>query len=260
MKKLIFAALATLLLLASCKSEEKIVYFQDVQSGDVFSTQAIQTLKLQSGEKLSIVVTSAATPTLATQFNLPLQTLQAAGSNSTSNQITPYIIDENGCIDVPIIGRISIAGLTRSEAAAKIQTMLRDGHLRDAVVTIQHYDQYVTVLGEVKSPGRVSITRENITLLEALGAVGDLTIQGRRDQVTVIRQEGGETKTYVVDLRSKSVFDSPVYNLKQNDVVYVAPNRKRAAESTNNENSVNSLTTWLSVSSVLISLGILIFH
>lgn len=161
---------------------------------------------------------------------------------------------------MPTLGRINLKGLTRSEAAAKIQEQLRDGQLRDGVVTVTAYDQYVTIMGEVTKPGRVNINHDNMTILDAIGQAGDLTIQGCRENIKVIRQEGGETKVYYVDLRSKDVFSSPVYNLQQNDIVYVSPNKVKMGQSTNNDNSVRSISTWLSVSSVLISLGILIFR
>lgn len=261
MKNLVVAVLATLLLFSSCKTREKILYFQDVQGGGVYPTQTIAPLKLTMGDKISVIVTSSATPELAQRFNLPVVTLQAGTTNNTySNQISVYTIDENGNIDIPTLGRVKVSGLTRSEAGEKIQTMLRANLLRDAVVTVNAFDQYVTVLGEVARPGRVSINKDNLTLLEALGQVGDLTIQARRDRVLVLRQEGGETRSYYVDLRSKDLLSSPVYNLKQNDMIYVEPNKIRMGQSTYNENSIRSISTWLSVSSVLISLGILIFN
>ncbi len=260
MKKFAFAILAIVLLFSACNSSEKVLYLQDARSGQVINTPEVQALKLMPGDRVSVVVTSSSTPQIAQQFNLPIVTVQAGSVANYSNQISLYTLDENGNIDVPSLGRVELKGLTRSEASAKIQTMLRSELLRDAVVTISTYDQYVTVLGEVSKPGRVNITRDNITILEAIGQAGDLTIQGRRDQVKVIRQEDNTTKTYFVDLRSKDIFNSPVYNLRQNDVVYVSPNRVRIGQSTNNDNSVRSISTWLSVSSVLISLGILIFR
>ena len=188
-------------------------------------------------------------------------TVQAGSAARTySNQIALYTLDEQGCVDIPTLGRVKIGGLTRSDAAVKIQDMLRQGQLRDGIVTVSAYDQFITVLGEVKNPGRVSVNRDNITLLEAIGQCGDLTIQARRDRILVLRQENGLTKTYYVDIRSKDLLNSPVYNLHQNDVVVVEPNKVRQGQSTNNDNSVRSISTWLSVSSVLISLGILIFR
>ena len=119
---------------------------------------------------------------------------------------------------------------------------------------------YQTGRFAVENPGRVVINRDNNTLLEVLGMVGDLNMTARRDRIMVIRQEGNESKTYYADIRSKNFLNSPVYNLQQNDVVYVEPNRVKMGQSTNNDNSVRSISTGLSVSSVLISLGILIFR
>ena len=261
MKKILLPLLAVLLAFASCKTSEKILYLQDLQPGDNFKVQAEKALDLLPGDKLSIIVTSSATPKLAQQFNLPIVTIQAGSVNaSTSNQVALYTIDESGCVDVPTLGRVKVSGISLSQAAQNIQDLLRESHLRDAVVTINAYDQYITVLGEVTRPGRVAISKDNITLFEALGLAGDLTIQGRRDQIKVIREENGQLNSYFVDLRSKDVFNSPVYNLKQNDIIYVSPNKVRIGQSTNNDNSVRSISTWLSVSSVLISLGILIFR
>lgn len=261
MNKVIVIFATVLLVLSSCKTREKVLYFQDATNEAAVPAQVITPLTLLPGDKISIIVTSSATPELAIKFNLPIVTLQAGATNRTyANQISLYTVDENGCVDIPTVGRVKVGNLTRSQAAAYIQNQLREGgHLRDAVVTVNTYDQYITVMGEVKSPGRIPINRDNITILEALGQVGDLTIQARRDRVLVIRQENNESKTYYVDLRSKDILNSPVYNLKQNDVIYVEPNKVRMGQSTNNDNSVRSISTWLSVSSVLISLAILIF-
>ena len=130
--------------------------------------------------------------------------------------------------------------------------------LNDAVVTINTANQYVTILGEIKAPGRYLITRDNLTLLEAIGMAGDLTIQGERSKILVMRQEGSELKSYYVDLRSKDVFASPVYNLKQNDVIYVEPNAVRSNQYVNNANSIRQVSTWLSLLSFITSTIILI--
>lgn len=260
MKKLLLILATVLVAFSSCKTQEKILYFQDLQQNETIRTQALQTLTFQPGDKLSVIVSSARSPELAQQFNLPIVSTQAGSAkSSSSNQLALYTIDDKGDIDFPVLGKLHLQGLTRSQVADKIQNMLRSGLANDAVVTITAYDQYVTVMGEVSNPGRISITNEHLTILEALGQVGDLTIQGRRDRILVIRQEGGSSKSYYVDLRSKDIFNSPVYNLRQNDVIYVEPNKMRTAQSTNNGNSVRSISTWLSISSFLLSLGILIF-
>ena len=261
MHKLVLILATALLVLSSCKTREKVLYFQDMSNSVEVPAQALQPLKLLPGDKLSVVVTSSATPMLAVQYNLPIVTTQAgASARSYNNQIALYTVDENGCIDIPTLGRVSVLNTTRSEAAQLIQEKLRAEQLRDAVVTVNVYDQYITVLGDVKNPGRLPINRDNITILEAIGQAGDLNVTARRDHIGVIRQEGGMSKTYYVDIRSKDILNSPVYNLQQNDVIYVEPNKMKMGQYTNNDNSVRSISTWLSVSSVLISLGILIFR
>ncbi len=255
MKKNLLILLIAAVALVSCKTREHIVYFQDVNAGDAITTQASTTLKLIPGDKLGVVVTSATTPELAMRYNL------TPGTNNSTTQNTDnlrYTVDENGNIDMLGIGRINVAGLTRSEAAAKIQEEFHKGILNDAVVTVAAYNRYITVLGEVNRPGQQEFTRENMNLLEAIGKAGDLTITGRRDCIKVFRKEGDVTKTYFVDLRSKDLLNSPVYNLQQNDVIYVEPNKVKMGQSTNNDNSVRSLATWLSVSSVITSITILI--
>lgn len=258
MRKNLFLLLIAVLTLASCKTREKIIYLQDLTANENIPTQASTTLRLQPGDKVGVTVTSAATPELAARYNLTPGTNSSLGTSNADNM--RYTIDENGNIDMLGIGRIQIGGLTRSEAATKIQAAFRNGLLNDAVVTVSAYNQYITVLGEVNKPGRLPIDRDNITLLEAIGQAGDLTITGRRDAIKVIRQEGNQSKTYFVDLRSKSLFNSPVYNLQQNDIVYVEPNRVKMGQSTNNDNSLRNISTWLSITSVITSISILIFR
>ena len=260
MNRFFLVLVAVLLTLSSCKTREKILYFQDIENGSVIPTQAIQPLTFQPGDKLTVIVSSSATPQLAVQFNLSMVSTQAGTTSMStgSQQMAVYTIDENGCIDIPILGRTKISGLTRSETAAKIQSILRDGKLRDAVVTVNSYDQYITILGEVGNPGKQTITKDRLTIIEALGAAGDLTIHGCRDNILVLRQEGNETKSYYVDLRSKDVMNSPVYNLRQNDVVYVQPNKVKMGQSTNNDNSLRTIGTWMSIVSFLMSLGVIV--
>ena len=258
MKKNLILLLIAMLTIASCKTQEKIVYFQDTEQNGTVATQKAMALKLIPGDKIGVNITSAATPELALRYSLVQGTASSAAQANVN--IYRYTLDENGNVDLPGVGRLKVGGLTRSEAAALIQAKYREGVINDAVVTVASYNQYVTILGEVKTPGQYEITRDNLNILEAIGRAGDLTITGRRDRVKVIRQEGDASKTYYVDLRSKDLFNSPVYNLQQNDVVYIEPNKMRTGQSTYNDNSIRSISTWLSISSVLISLSILIFR
>lgn len=250
-----------LLLFTACAGSKDVVYLQDLANQERIKTQKIGSLKFQQGDKLTLVVTSHATPELAMQYNLTTYQSQLGmeHASSTRDEVGAYVVGEDGTIKMPVLGTIAVAGLTLQEVTDKVQTQLRGAQLRDAVVVGQAYGQYITILGEVNRPGRIAIDRNRITLLEALGQAGDLTIKGKRDQVMVVRQEDGQVKNYVVDLRSKNLFRSPVYNLQQNDVVYVVPNKVRTNDATANGNALNSVGTWISLASFALTLGVLIF-
>lgn len=250
-----------LLLFTACAGSKDVVYLQDLANQEMIKTQKIGSLKFQQGDKLTLVVTSHATPELAMQYNLTTyqSRLGMEHVSSTRDEVGAYVVGEDGTIKMPVLGTIAVAGLTLQEVTDKVQAQLRGAQLRDAVVVGQALGQYITVLGEVNRPGRIAIDRNRITLLEALGQAGDLTIKGKRDQVMVVRQEDGQVKNYVVDLRSKNLFRSPVYNLQQNDVVYVVPNKVRTNDATANGNALNSVGTWISLASFALTLGVLIF-
>lgn len=250
-----------LLLFTACAGSKDVVYLQDLANREMIKTQKIGSLKFQQGDKLTLVVTSHATPELAMQYNLTTyqSRLGMEHVSSTRDEVGAYVVGEDGTIKMPVLGTIAVAGLTLQEVTDKVQAQLRGAQLRDAVVVGQALGQYITVLGEVNRPGRIAIDRNRITLLEALGQAGDLTIKGKRDQVMVVRQEDGQAKNYVVDLRSKNLFRSPVYNLQQNDVVYVVPNKVRTNDATANGNALNSVGTWISLASFALTLGVLIF-
>ena len=263
MKKLFLCLFFLGMLLASCGTSKKIVYFQDVEVNRPESMEAVRDISVQPKDQISILVSSK-DPQLAALFNLPrVQYRAGAGallSGSYSGEVSGYTLDEQGAIDVPVLGRLVVAGMTRSGIAGMIKRRLTEEHLvNDPVVTVEFMNLYFSVLGEVKSPGKYDITKDRISLLEALSMAGDLTIYGKRDAIYVIREENGERVTYRVDIRSREFFRSPVYNLKQNDVVYVQPNKVRAGQSTINENSVKSVSLWISIGSFISSLGVLLF-
>lgn len=259
MKRLFITLAAVLMLFSSCNIREKVVYFQDLTTETIANSQSIEEIKFMPGDKLSIVVTSCLTPEAAANFNLPVITTSAvAGTTYSNNQVAYYTVNTDGTIQVPGVGEIKVEGKTRTEVTEIIQNALRDGLLNDAVVTISTANQYITILGEVKNPGRYLITRDNLTLLEALGMAGDLNIQANRSRILVLRQEGKETKNYYVDIRSTDFFASPVFNLKQNDVVYIEPNVVKSNQYTNNANSVRQVSTWLSLLSFITTTIILI--
>lgn len=251
------------LLLAACNTSEKIVYFQDIAVNQPEQIQESKDITVLPKDQISIVVSSK-DPQLAALFNLTRVQYRAGMNNlasgSYNGEVSGYTLDDQGNIDFPVLGTLHVAGLTKSRIAALIKKRLIDENLvKDPVVTVEFMNLYFSILGEVKNPGKYGITKDQITLLEAISMAGDLTIYGKRDAIFVIREENGERVTHWVDMRSSDIFRSPVYYLKQNDVIYVQPNKVRAGQSTLNENSVKSVGLWISIGSFLTSLGVLLF-
>jgi len=176
-------------------------------------------------------------------------------ASSQSTGVQGYVVSDDGTIDFPVLGRLEVAGKTRDEIARMIKDLLVAGGLvQDPVVTVEYLNLKVSVLGEVAHPGRVSIDRDEYTILDALSAAGDLTIYGMRENIRVVRAENGMRKTYIVNLCSaQDLFSSPVYYLQQNDMIYVEPNDVRARQSTVNGNNVRSTSFWISIASLLTS-------
>lgn len=266
LKHIFMAAAVTIL--ASCSAPKQIEYFQDVNNGTTLSLADDNQIKVQPGDKLSIVVNSYNSE-LAMPFNLPYvsnrlgQGSTAIGSNAsnTSSGISVYTVDANGDIDFPILGKLHIAGMTRPQVADDVKTrIIKSGKLGDPVVIVEYANLAVSVMGEVARPGRYAIDRDNFTILDALSAAGDLTIYGRRENVKVIRTSGNQKQVYTIDLcNAQSLTSSPVFNLQQGDMVYVAPNDMRARQSTVNGNNVLSTSFWISLASLLTSVAVLIF-
>mgnify|MGYP002101355799 CR=1 FL=1 len=263
MKNHLLCLFLSLALLSSCNTSKEIIYFQDVEVNSPEAVAPPQDITVQPKDQISIVVSSK-DPELAALFNLTRvqQRVGSTGLNNSNNngEISGYTLDDKGDIDFPVLGSLTITGMTRSQIAALVKQRLKEENLvNDPVVTVEFMNLSFSVLGEVKTPGKYSISKDYITLLEAISMAGDLTIYGKRDAIFVIREKKGERVTHWVDLRSCDLFKSPVYYLKQNDVVYVQPNKVRAGQSTLNENSVKSVGLWISIGSFLTSLGVLLF-
>ena len=151
--------------------------------------------------------------------------------------------------------------MTREKVAAHIKQELQSRDLvKDPVVTVEFMNLSVDVMGEVNRPGRYSIDKDNITILDALSQAGDLTIYGKREKVLVLRNENGKQRVYGINLCSADhIYSSPAYYLQQNDVVYVEPNDTKARQSTVNGNNVRSTSFWISLASLLTTIGVLVF-
>lgn len=255
--------------LVACSTPARITYFQDLRPGESEQQVVAATeIKVRPGDKLSIIVNSR-DPQLTQLFNLPYVTQQigrgststSSSSNATSQGVSGYTVDEEGRIDFPVLGKIEIAGKNREEIAAFIkEELLAKNLVKDPVVTVEYMNLCISVLGEVASPGRYSIDRDKVTLLDAISMAGDLTIYGKREKVLVLREENGVQRVYGVNLCSaEHLYTSPVYYLRQNDVVYVEPNNVRARQATVNGNNVRSTSFWISLASLLTTIAVLVF-
>lgn len=257
----------SILLLESCGSSKEVVYFQDLRPGESeIKLSEVQAITVQPEDKISIIVNSR-DPQLTNLFNLPYMARQLGQSSdmtsSASNQgVSGYTVDSNGEIDFPVLGKIHVAGKKKEEIARYIKSeLLRENLVKDPVVTVEFMNLCVSVMGEVNNPGRFAIDRDRMTVLDALSMAGDLTIYGNRKKVMVLRPEGGVQRVYGIDLTSgEHVYSSPAYYLQQNDVVYVEPNTVKARQSTVNGNNVRSTSFWISLASLLTSIGILVFN
>lgn len=231
MKKLL-PFLLVLLVMASCSTTKNISYFQDANEPDSTVSVPSPEIRLRPEDKISIIV-NCNDIELTNLFNLPYisqrigQTTQSEGS---SHGIAGYVIDRQGNIDFPVLGTLHVAGMTRDEVASFIKNQLVvQNQAKDPIVTVEYMNLRIDVMGEVTKPGSYTITRDKVTILDAISMAGDLTILGRRDNVRVLRADStGTLYAYQVDLRSiENVKSSPVYYLHQNDVVYVEPNDKK---------------------------------
>ena len=258
MRKNLIPFIVMLLCMASCGSTKKIAYFQDaVRSDSAAIALSSPEIRFRPDDKLSIVVSSH-DPELANMCNLPYTTRYIGSQTLTStvsgNQVMCYTIDSEGCIDFPQLGKLRIVDMTRNEVAAYIKGQLTGRNLiQDPIVTVEFANMQFAVIGEVKSPGRYNVIRDKVTLLDAISMAGDMTINGKRTNVQVLRTDStGNVLTYSVDFTSlDSVVNSPVYFLAQNDVVYVEPSKKRARESEASGNTLASPSFWISIVSAL---------
>lgn len=218
-----------ILIFSSCASKKNLVYFQP-DSTELHTSYELNAPKLQPGDILAISVT--ADDARATQpFNQMSPYQGTTGALQATNPFIPtYTIDINGEIDYPKLGKIKLAGLTRTQAIDLLRSEVTK-YIVDPGISMQIRNFRVTVLGEVTRPGSFEIENDRITILEALGMAGDLTIYGERRNVLVVREENGKKTEYRVNLTKRETLNSPVYYLSQNDVVYVQPNGARVQTS-----------------------------
>lgn len=253
-----FVALA--ILLGSCGNTKNVAYFQNSDSISFDQSRYQYDARIMPKDQLTITV-STTDPAAAAPFNMTVETSASVNSRSTYSQplLQAYLVDNQGFIAFPIIGNIKVGGLTKSEAERLIEGKIRPymAEAENPIVTVRMFSYSISVIGEVARPGTFQVSREKITILEALAQAGDLTIYGVRDKVKLIREDAsGRKEFHTLNLNDANIISSPYYYLQQNDVVYVEPNKVKAQNS-----SVGSMTTlWFSATSILISLTSLLYN
>ncbi|MGL2966856.1 polysaccharide biosynthesis/export family protein [Flavobacterium sp. XGLA_31] len=221
MIKKLFLLLIASFFIQSCASKKDVLYYQDIKSDSQDNISYLNS-KLQVNDILFIKV-SALIPESAEPFNIQFNSM--SNINIETYKIQGYLVSQKGSITFPILGEIEVAGKNVEEVQLLIAKMLKDnGYIKDPTVSVRIINSKVTVLGEVKSPGTYSFDEQNISLNQAIGFAGDLTMNGVRKDVLLIREING-TRTYVhLDLTSSKWFNGPYYYVKQNDIIIVNPN------------------------------------
>ena len=250
-KEVLLICMVLTFVLTSCVTPKDIIYFQDAGNYSQYTNVEPFEVRIHKDDQLAIMVNSQASEA-AMPFNMPIANYYVGGESYGQQRLLGYLVDKDGYIDFPILGKLHVEGLSRNELRELIKNRLIDeGQLKDPIITINFLNFKVSVWGEVNRPGTFFISGERITLLEALSMAGDLTIYGRRDRVSVLREVNGKRSILHHDLTSTELFQSPCYYLQQNDIVYVEPNKRRAQQSNINQN--NSAAVWLSIVSVLLT-------
>jgi polysaccharide biosynthesis/export protein len=246
----------------SCKTSKQVAYFQydSADSGKVVQTSIPYEARIKPKDVLSISVV-ASNPEATKNYNLLVPQVNTVSSATlyTQPSLQSYLVESDGSIDFPTLGRIDVAGKTRRELENFIQAEISSAFNQETpiiTITIQNYS--VSVLGEVTRPGKFSVVNERITLLDAIAQAGDLTLYGQRGNVKVLREHANGSREFLqVNLNDRDLIYSPAYYLEQNDVVYVEPNkvRKRASGISSAETlSVSITSTLISIASLLVNI------
>ena len=261
-KKCLLAVIlvAVVVLFGSCSGTKDIAYFQNSANVNLDSSQMLYDARIMPKDILTITVNTT-DGEAAAPFNMTVPTPLSQGQRSTYSQelLQSYLVDNEGNIDFPRVGRVHVGGLTKSQAEKMILEKIRPYMSKDEnpIVTVRMTNYKISVLGEVNRPGMYTVGNEKISILEALAQAGDLTIYGVRTNVKLIREDSiGKKAIHVLDLTDANLINSPYYYLQQNDIVYVEPNKVKAQNS-----SVGSMTNlWISTTSILISLTSLLYN
>lgn len=248
------------LMATSCVSQRRLSYLRDVTEASADSVNAtyspLRENHITKGDVLSIFV-NAMDAEAVQAFTLPVVNVQNINSKTIvasggGGSVQGYWVDPDGNIDFPILGKLHVEGLTTTMLKDTL-TVLISRSVKDPIVNVGFLNFSVTVLGEVNKPGRHAVTDQGLTIFDALGLAGDLTIYGKRNNVLVSREIDGKMEFARLNLNDQAIFASPYYHIRQNDVIYVEPNNARAISSQNIPLYLSVITTLGSMATVIVS-------
>ena len=252
LRHLLVCAVLSVAVFASCGPVKDIAYLQNKVIDQPEKMDKHAGIVIQSKDMLSIVVSSR-NPELVVMFNLPMVTLVAGSENATnsSQKVLGYVVDNEGYIDYPGLGKLKVNGLTTRECEALMRDELQK-YLNEAPISSVRVSNFkVSVLGEVNKPGTFLVTDEQINVFQALALAGDMTLFSRRQDVQLMRADAnGKVNTIHLDLTDANITASPYFYLQQNDILYVTPNKSKAK----NSDVGQSTSLWFSVTSVVASI------
>ena len=248
-------------ILSSCGSTKNVAYLQNSDYTDLSRSAYLYDARIMPKDILTITVNTV-NPEASEPFNLIVRPTLRAGAtinSATGGSLQTYLVDNNGCIDFPVVGTLQVGGLTKSMCEKLIHDKIKRymNAEENPIVTVRMSNYKISVIGEVNRPGMFTVSNEKVNIFEALAQAGDLSIYGVRDRVKLIREnDKGRKEIHTINLNDADIVNSPYYYLQQNDVLYVEPNSVKARNSAIG----TSTTIWISVTGALVSLASLIVN
>ena len=260
MKKVLipFLLMAIVIMMGSCGSSKQIAYFQNIDTLSLAASKGLYDAKIMPKDELTITVLTT-NPEVSAPFNLTVNSKVGSSGQMSSGggSLQGYLVDNDGDINFPVVGKLHVAGMTKTECEDMIKEKITPylAKTENPIVTVRTSSYRVTVIGEVGSSKVVPVTTGQMSIIEALAQAGDLSIYGKRDNVLLIREDAtGEKHSYRLNLNDANLFNSPYYYLQQNDIVYVEPNKVKTMNSTIG----SSTTLWFSFVGIVTSVASLV--
>ena len=260
MRYLHFLAVAAFgLALASCAAPKDTLYFQNIDQTELVRQTTAYEAVIKKDDRLTIVVTGP-DKVVTSPYNLTLsENANGIGGNLTDPERSTlgYLVDPEGNIDFPILGKIHVEGMTRNQLVEYLTERISQD-VKNPIVYVSFRNYKISILGEVKAPGTYTMTSEKVNILQALSMAGDLNLTAKRDGVLLLREEDGKIKYHRIDLRDSELLNSPYFFLQQNDIIYVEPRTGRVASATNSvgvwSSFVASLASVLAIITTVVTL------